>query len=151
MTDLGEAPQDQSQALEVVTAVVRLLREAAANAPSPEERLSVTELRILRRIARHVRLATELAAALDVTVPTVSACVDGLVRRGLVARCDAEGDRRAVPLTITARGSAVLAAAAERQHGAVAALTERLTAAERRAMAKSLTALSRVLATDRGV
>jgi DNA-binding MarR family transcriptional regulator len=55
--------------------------------------------------------ATELAARLAVTKPTLTALIDGLVERGLVVRETSDGDRRAVRLSITPAGRAAASAA----------------------------------------
>ncbi len=134
------------QALEVVTAVVRRLRQSAGAAPVRARSLSLTELRLLRRVARGVRLTTDLAQDLDVTTATVSAAVDGLVRRGLVGRCAPDSDRRAVPLALSEEGRAVLEEARERQRQAMAEVVSHLAPPERHALAMALSGLSRALA-----
>ena len=139
------------QALEVVTGVVRLLRAAAAGPHSPGGGLSLTEFRLLKRLGQGVRLARELAAELDVTAPTVSAAVDALVRRGLVARCAPAGDRRAVPLAATPAGLEALAAARLVQQRALATLSDQLSPRERRALQVVLPALARALEAQRRV
>jgi DNA-binding MarR family transcriptional regulator len=145
------AVPDSAQAIEVVTAVVRLLRQAnTAPSVSAQGGLSLTDFRLLKRIAQRARLASELAAEMDLTPATVSAAVDGLARRGLVRRNDSGGDRRAVPLTATPEGCAVLEAARDRQHEALAALIDRLRPAERRALAVALDGLERVLLPEGG-
>ena len=136
------------QALEVVTAVVRLLRTAAGR-PQAGDGLSLTELRLLKRLGRGVRLASELAAELDVTAPTVSAAVDALVRRALVERREPAGDRRAVPLAATPAGIAALEEARHRQQQALAALLDQLNPHERRALQAAIPALARALEDQR--
>ncbi len=145
-TDRGNAV---GQALEVVTGVVRLLRGAAAGPAATGGRLSLTEFRLLKRLGQGVRLASELAAELEVTAPTVSAAVDALVRRGLVERCAPTGDRRAVPLAATPAGLEALAAARLVQQQALTALLDQLSPHERRALQVALPALARALEVQR--
>ena len=148
---LPQAPdpaQDGGHALEVVTAVVRLLRHAAAGSPWGSQGVSLTEFRILKRLARRVLMASDLAAELDVTTATISAAVDALVRRGLVARDEPGADRRAVPLRITEAGTTMLQAAFDRQQSALVAITERLRPGERRALSVAVNGLVRALALD---
>ena len=135
--------READQALEVVSSVVRLLRQAAGGRA---EDLSLTQFRLLKRLAHNVRLATELADDLDVTSATISAAVDGLVRRGLVERRVSARDRRSVPLAATAQGLEALDAARHRQHQALSAIVERLRPTERRALQVALGGLARVLA-----
>lgn len=136
---------ESGQVLEVVAAVVRLLRQAAAGPTSGTDGLSLTEFRLLKRMAHRLRLASELAAELDVTPATISAAVDSLVRRGLVQRHDPGDDRRAVPLGPTDQGRMVLEAALERQRLALNGVLEGLRPAERRALTLALPGLARVL------
>ncbi len=136
---------ETGQALEVVTSVVRLLRQAAAGTGSGGGGLSLTEYRLLKRVADRLRLASELAAELDVTPATVSAAVDALVRRGLVQRHDPGADRRAVPLGASAQGHAALEAARQRQYQALRGVVERLRPVERRGLFLGLAGLARTL------
>ena len=140
-----EGVPETGQALEVVTSVVRLLRQAAAGAGSGGGGLSLTEYRLLKRVAHRLRLARELAAELDVTPATVSAAVDALVRRGLVQRHDPGEDRRAVPLGATTQGQVALEAARQRQYEALSGVLERLRPMERRALLLGLAGLARTL------
>jgi len=54
-----------------------------------------------------------LARKLEVSAPSVTAVVDGLVNRGLITRSHSELDRRKVSLELTDEGRAVLVAADE--------------------------------------
>jgi len=149
MRPVGTIASDHAQAsgqvLEVVSSVVRLLRQAAGGAPSGEENLSLTEFRLLKRVAAEVRLARELAAELDVTAATISVAVEGLARRGLVERRASPEDRRAVPLVATPAGLAALEAARQRQQQALSAIVAGLSPAERRALQLAVAGLTRVL------
>jgi DNA-binding MarR family transcriptional regulator len=140
-----ERTQATAQALEVVSSVVRLLREAAQGATPEAGGVSLTEFRLLKRLAAGVRLTRELAADLDMTAATISAAIDGLVRRGLVERLAPAGDRRAVPLVATEAGRVVWQAALQRQHEALAAVVEELSPAQRRGLQVALRGLTRAL------
>ena len=137
--------EESGQVLEAVTGVVRLLRLAAAGSSSRAAGLSLTEFRLLKLTAERMRLVSELATALDVTVPTISSAVDGLVRRGLIQRCDRGVDRRAIPLDITDEGRRLLAAARRRQRQALSAVMARLDPEERRALTVAVAGLVRAL------
>jgi DNA-binding MarR family transcriptional regulator len=68
--------------------------------------LSLSQYRVLGLLASGHERAGDLAARLAVTKPTLTALVDGLVERGLVAREALAGDRRAVRVAITDAGRA---------------------------------------------
>jgi DNA-binding MarR family transcriptional regulator len=70
--------------------------------------LSLPQYRVLGVLATGGERATQLASRLGVTKPTLTALVDSLVERGLVARDTPAGDRRAVRLSITAAGRSML-------------------------------------------
>lgn len=134
-----------------MSAVVHLLRQAASQKPTAEDSLSLTEFRLLNRVARRPRLAAELACELDVTPATISAAVNGLVRRGLVCRGEPGDDRRAIPLSCTDSGRTVLEAARARQRQALAVLLTRLGPGERRALMTGIAALARVLEDEESI
>lgn len=136
--------ENTSQVVEVVSAVVRLLREAAARKSPLENSLSLTEFRLLNRVAKCPRLAIELASELDVTSATISTAVHGLVQRGLVCRGTPDGDRRSVPLSATDSGRKVLEAARMRQRHALVALLSNLEPEERQALMHGISGLARI-------
>lgn len=139
-----EEERTVAQVLEVLPGLVRLLSGATAAPGSSGERLHLTQFRILRHLGEGRLLGSELAARLDLTAPAVSVAVEGLVRHGLVDRHRAEdGDRRAVPLTITEAGRQALAAARQRQQGALADLLHGLTPLERSHLAAGIEGLVR--------
>ena len=73
--------------------------------------LTLPQYRVLGLLSGGDERATELAARLAVTKPTLTALIDGLVERGLVVRETSDGDRRAVRLSITPAGRAAASAA----------------------------------------
>ena len=77
--------------------------------------------------------ASALASKLAVSRPSVTALVDGLVARGLVARESDPADRRRVALTITAKGRRALVAADRAVDARLAEVAEHLPADERAA------------------
>ncbi|MCC6179603.1 MAG: MarR family transcriptional regulator [Chloroflexi bacterium] len=69
--------------------------------------MSVAQFRVLGRLGEQAYRAAELAAALEISRPTLTAIADGLVRRGLVERRrELPGDRRGVLLHLTPAGRA---------------------------------------------
>lgn len=73
-----------------------------------------------------------LAAAEDVTSPTMTRVVDGLERDGLVSRRPLSGPGRPVQVSATARGRRLMERAAARRLDAIEAALDRLPAADRR-------------------
>lgn len=73
--------------------------------------LSTAQYRMLLQLSEGAEASTTLARKLAVTAPSVTAVVDGLVQRGLVARAHCEDDRRRVSLTLTENGREILASA----------------------------------------
>jgi DNA-binding MarR family transcriptional regulator len=76
--------------------------------------LSLPQYRVLGVLSTGEERASQLAARLSVAKPTLTALVDSLVERGFVIREAADGDRRAVRLSITRAGRAALRATGTR-------------------------------------
>jgi len=70
--------------------------------------LSLPQYRVLGILSGGDERASHLAARLAVAKPTLTSLVDSLVDRGFVGRDTLDGDRRAVSLSITKSGRAVL-------------------------------------------
>lgn len=73
-----------------------------------ELEISLPQYRMLAFLAEGEHGASTLAGNLDVSRPTVTALVDGLVSRGWVARAQDERDRRRVTHTLTPAGETAL-------------------------------------------
>jgi DNA-binding MarR family transcriptional regulator len=86
--------------------------------------LTLSQYRVLARVATGDQRASLLAGRLALSRPTVTATVEGLVERGYLVRSEVAADRRAVQLDLTAAGQQALAAADE----AMVAQLERLLA-----------------------
>ncbi len=138
-------PEDAAvaQALEVLPGIFRLLAQAAAR--PGQEPLTLTQFRLLWHLEHGRQLTSELAAVLGVTPTTVSVAIDGLVRRGLVERQMCAGDRRTVPLAVTAGGHAAVRAAQRRQERALQELAATLEPEERKALATGIAAIARAM------
>jgi len=120
MADARSRPLAASAAGDLVprllTGLVRLgmllrsdgLRRGRAVGLTPTQRQILLLLRTRRR---PLRLA-EVAGALELGSPTVSAAVGALVRKGAVVRAREDGDRRALALRLTPAGRALAAAPA---------------------------------------
>jgi DNA-binding MarR family transcriptional regulator len=85
-----------------VRAVARLARTVDVVATSYQ--LSVSQFRILDRLAAGSTGGKSLADWLAVKPPSITALVDGLVKRGFVERGEDIADRRLVTHTLTAEG-----------------------------------------------
>jgi long-chain acyl-CoA synthetase len=70
--------------------------------------MTLPQLRILSLVARAPERASRLASQSDVSRPTLTGVLDGLVARGWVERTEVAGDRRGVELEATASGRAAL-------------------------------------------
>ncbi|MGI9601566.1 MAG: MarR family winged helix-turn-helix transcriptional regulator [Acidimicrobiales bacterium] len=93
--------------------------------------LSDSQYRLLAFLADGESASTALAGRLEVTRPSITALVDGLVGRGFVERQADDEDRRRIRLTLTEAGIAALAEAdrvVDRQLGHV---LDQLSASER--------------------
>lgn len=95
----------------VVAVPARLSRLNQLILGSLDTRLTFQQYRTLSRVAAGQTSLSELAARGNISLPTVSENVDGLVRRGLLATAQSEHDRRAIILAITDKGRAAVEAA----------------------------------------
>jgi DNA-binding MarR family transcriptional regulator len=87
----------------------------------------------------------QLAEAEQVRPPTMSRVVDSLVEAGLVTREAKPGDRRSVRIEATEEGRRLLDAGGERRVRALADRLARLAESERRALARGVEILERVV------
>jgi DNA-binding MarR family transcriptional regulator len=132
-------------ALDVLPRIVRVLTHASTTSAPGEEPLTLTQFRLLRELALGPLLTGELAARLDVTAATVSAAIDGLVRRGMIERLPSAGDRRMIPLRRSPAGAAAAVAARERQGQALSALFASMSPDALGQLSAGLRALGRAL------
>ena len=139
--DSGPLEDALVQAAFTVTAV--LSRVAAAHD------LSLTQLRVLA-ILRDRRLRmTVLADFLGLERSTLSGLVDRAAARGLLRRERSQDDGRAVEVLITPEGAMLVHAGAAQARAALAPLTGRLSADERRRLQALLERMLPRLATER--
>jgi long-chain acyl-CoA synthetase len=102
-----EPSGDSPVTVEGARALARLAKSAEMALGGVD--LSLPQYRVLIFLADHdAAAASALAARLDVTRPTITAIVDGLVARGFVERRPAQDDRRRVEHHLTAAGEQVL-------------------------------------------
>jgi DNA-binding MarR family transcriptional regulator len=101
-----DSASDLPRAARALTLAARALERAAG-----ASELTLAQFRILVLIAAGDERSTRLAERLAVAKPTITAVVDGLVERGLVAREAVVGDRRSIRVVLTPAGESALAAA----------------------------------------
>jgi DNA-binding MarR family transcriptional regulator len=87
----------------------------------------------------------DLAAAEQVSAPTMTRVVEALVQAGLVTREPEPGNRRMVRIAATAEGARLLEEGRERRVAVLSERLERLADSERRALARAVEILERVL------
>jgi long-chain acyl-CoA synthetase len=87
-------------------AIARLARQLEHGLESVD--LSLAQYRILGLLAQGSSASSSLADHLTVSPPSITAVVDGLVARGLVARSADSDDRRRIHLELTQEGHRIL-------------------------------------------
>lgn len=111
--------------------------------------LSSAQLFALQQIADHPAASINDIAALTFThQSSVSVVIQRLVRQRLVAKGTASDDRRRQRLTLTAKGRRVLRRAPVAVQEHLIAAISALPAADRRALARSLRAVARLVVPD---
>lgn len=96
-----------------------------------DESMSLPQFRVLAFLSEGEWAASALAEWLEVSRPSVTALVDGLVERGWVERRESPEDRRRVLHQITDAGRGALADSSRCLAGAIDTLFEHLDDAER--------------------
>jgi DNA-binding MarR family transcriptional regulator len=89
------------QAVRALARVSRVLERASGE-------VNMAHYRVLSAVGSGDERASRVAERLALGKPTVSAAVHALSRRGLLSMIDSPGDRRAMSLSLTAEGKAVL-------------------------------------------
>lgn len=131
----------------VLPRFARMLRHAVTQDQGPE-RLTMPQLRLLQELAAcdgGAALTTRLARRMDVTVPTMTSRIDGLVERGFVQRRPDPRDRRQVHLVLTPAGRTHLVRYQALMHARLRALLSRLTPAQKERLALALQDLTALL------
>ena len=102
---MGDTDTDTARAIEAVRALAR----ASSLLERSSKELNLAHYRVLSALASGQERASHVAARLAVGRPAVSAAVESLSQRGLLARFEADGDHRAVTLRLTEEGRQLLA------------------------------------------
>jgi long-chain acyl-CoA synthetase len=101
----------------VLARLARILESSLGDAD-----LSLPQYRLLAFLSQGDWAASALADRLDVSRPSVTSLVDGLVKRGLVERRPSTDDRRRIDHVLTEAGRAALEVADAQADAAVAAV-----------------------------
>jgi DNA-binding MarR family transcriptional regulator len=94
-----------------LTSAVTALAFASRTLERALEQMTLPQYRVLTLITNSPERASRIAERADVTRPSLTGLLDGLVAKGWVARSDVDGDRRGVSLAITPAGAAAYAKA----------------------------------------
>ena len=129
--------------------LVRATRALALAARSLERAvggsdLTLAQFRVLSLVAEGDERSSLLADRLAVAKPTITAVVDGLVERGLLARASVAGDRRSIRLSLTPEGVTALRTAEREASAALEGIL--VHARERDALLAALVDLDDALA-----
>lgn len=119
--------------------ILKLEEEALRR--SSEFSLSINEMHLLEAIARdkqNGRSITDIARELNITLPSVTAAVNKLERKGYVEKCRNEGDRRQVLARLTQIGRRAEASHRFFHRSMVSAASQGLQDEERAALLKGL-------------
>lgn len=138
----------------ILDAIRHIVRDIRVTARAAEKRLGLSgaQLFVLRTLASGDGLSLgELAARTFTHQSSVSVVVSRLVDAGLVERRRARDDRRRLRLALTLTGRARLAAAPAPAQDTLIAAVSRLSDADRRALARSLTRLVAALGVGKSV
>jgi DNA-binding MarR family transcriptional regulator len=96
------ANENRVQAVRALARLARALERSSGD-------LNLAHYRVLAAVADGDERASRVAQRLALGKPTISAAVESLCKRGLLAREDATDDRRATRLSLTPAGEAALA------------------------------------------
>jgi DNA-binding MarR family transcriptional regulator len=91
------SPTPSIEAIRALARCSRLLERASGE-------VNLAHYRVLAAIASGDQRASRIAAKLALGKPTISASVEWLCKRGLLARSEVEGDQRAAALQLTPEG-----------------------------------------------
>jgi len=122
----------------LVSVAARLNRISALLLSWLDVPLTFRQYRTLSRISGGYTSLSQLAQRGNLSLPTVSENVDGLVRRGLIATAKSAADRRAIVLSITDAGRDAAVAGQQAIDGFVGSLLAELSAAERQELQRLL-------------
>jgi MarR family transcriptional regulator for hemolysin len=134
------------EVLDVVPAVLRPLRRQMR---SHRAGLSIPQFRSLCFVERYDGASLSMVAEhVDLSLPTVSRMINGLVQRGYLQRKSSEDDRRHVSLSLRAKGQAIMREARHATQQYLAEKFENLSDEQRQALVAAMQALREVFQQD---
>ena len=107
------------------------LSEALQTAIWHAAELTLVQVRVLRKLAKHPHPLGQLGTELALAPPSVTRLVDRLEERGLIARRRDLEDRRKVVATLTDEGRRLVSAIPFLEGTAIRTAVERMTVADR--------------------
>jgi DNA-binding MarR family transcriptional regulator len=113
--------------------------------------LSVIQTRLLGVLRDRTPNMNELATLLSLDKSSVTGLIDRAERRGLVQRTPSDTDRRAMHVSLTAKGRRLVAAVASRFEAEVGAMLESLKAAERQRLSALVSRVLVAQAAQQGI
>jgi DNA-binding MarR family transcriptional regulator len=120
-----------------------LVAVAARSVANVAEDVTLAQYRFLVELAsRGPQRLADLATALGVDRSTATRMCDRLVRKRLVTRRRAQGDRRAVRVSLTAAGGELVAEVSRRRREEIATIVQRMPAAHRDRVVRALRAFA---------
>jgi DNA-binding MarR family transcriptional regulator len=128
-----------------LTSAVTALAFASRTLEKALEQMTLPQYRVLTLITNSPERASRIAQGADVTRPSLTGLLDGLVAKGWVARSDVDGDRRGVSLAITPAGAKAYAEARASMTDAVQELLGHADGKTARRALDGLTALHTAL------
>jgi DNA-binding MarR family transcriptional regulator len=140
---VGEPHADPAAVDAVLTASRSMVAVATRSLGAAAEETTIAQYRTLVVLAsRGPQRMVDLAEALDVAPSTAGRMCDRLVRKGLVRRHRARGDRRTVLVSVTTTGRQVVDQATSRRRALIAEILERLPVPAQQAVARALRAFT---------
>ncbi len=137
----GRSEAHGSSLADTIGRLRRAMRRAA-RAADPGNQLTVAQLELLSCLADHPGARPgQLAQLLNLRKNSVTTLVNGLTRLGMISRGAADGDRRAVELTLTEDGRRAVHAWQATNSEILHIALSTLTVQERRALARATPAL----------
>jgi DNA-binding MarR family transcriptional regulator len=135
---MRETQVDPAAVDAVLTASRSMVAVATRSLGAAAEEVTIAQYRALVVLAsRGPRRIVDLAELLEVAPSTAGRMGDRLVRKGLVRRHRARGDRRVVLVSVTPAGRQVVDEATRRRRALIADILARLTAEAQRAVAEA--------------